>query len=186
MTKMWNTNIKVDTDKKSKKEDRPTRFSLILGDRYKSCWKHNFQKSSCVKSWHTQGRLLCVRDSWWGSSWSPESRACWPGLRTGENCWTSGSTQGWSQGERTAGRTDTNANITSQPRSHTSRHTSAREPFPPGDTWTDVCPRIAQHRSRRSHWQSCDSRLSGCSTAHSREAPPTRWHTFYEIHFKTG
>lgn len=128
----------------------------------------------------------------WGSSWSPESLVCSPGPHTGASCWTLGSTQGWSRGEHTAESTakttttNKHKTMTSLLCSHGGHHTSANKLVPPVDTWTVVCPRIGQHRSTTSHWLSCDSHPSGCSTAHSREAPPTLLHTFCWIHFKTS
>lgn len=126
----------------------------------------------------------------WSSGWSRESAACWPELRTGESYWTLGSTLGWLQGEHTAGNTvqQTQHHVTNMcilcRMSHFYTWCHFCGGYTPADMWTGACPRIAQHRSMRSHWLSCDSHPSGCSTVYSREAPPTLSQPFCLVHLK--
>lgn len=142
--------------------------------------------------------IVCVCIIWcrWGSCWSPVSAGWWPGLRTGESCWISGSTLGCSPSLKSAGRTahkKTRHESASQQHyvyslhiwigllwkyvrwCHGS-HTEDRL-YTPAGIQPAACPRAVQHHSVKNRWLSCDFRLSGCSTERCHEAPPTPSHT---------
>lgn len=50
--------------------------------------------------------------------------------------------------------------------------------YVPAGIQSSVCPKGVPHHSMKSHWLSCNFRLSECSTGCCHEAPPTPSHTF--------
>lgn len=82
------------------------------------CWNREGSSFETVKTFIVKIQLywtdkfkqrfrvyVCIIWCSWSSGWSLVTAGWWPGLRTGESCWTSGNTPGWSLGVSTAGRT---------------------------------------------------------------------------------